>query len=224
VQSDIEIAGVRWIDAGSVGLPRDTPSSGWVLVGDGVELRRTPLDLTAAFAALREVGRPGAERWIDRLEGREPDLVPVGRVGKPHGLDGSFVVEAASEHDERFAPGAVLYVEGSAATVAAAKRAGGRPVIRLDRRVERGATMAVPRESLPVLGEDEYYAFELVGLAVHEVGGRVLGRVRDVLDYPANDVLELDSGLHLPLVEACVREVDLEGGRIVVGPGFADPE
>jgi ribosomal 30S subunit maturation factor RimM len=33
-------------------------------------------------------------------------------------------------------------------------------------------------------------------------------------------VLELDSGLLLPLVEACVREVDLEARRIVVEPGF----
>ena len=48
--------------------------------------------------------------------------------------------------------------------------------------------------------------------------------MKDVLDYPANDVLELDSGTLLPLVEACVRQVDLEGGRIVVSEGFADPE
>jgi ribosomal 30S subunit maturation factor RimM len=45
-----------------------------------------------------------------------------------------------------------------------------------------------------------------------------------VLDYPANDVLELDSGVSLPLVEACVRQVDVTGGRIVVAAGFADPE
>jgi 16S rRNA processing protein RimM len=95
-------------------------------------------------------------------------------------------------------------------------------VIRLERRVDRGAELAVPRETLPDLAEDEYYTFQLVGLAVEEEGGRQLGRVRDVLDYPANDVLELDSGLALPLVEACVRKVDLEGGRIVVAPGFAD--
>jgi ribosomal 30S subunit maturation factor RimM len=48
--------------------------------------------------------------------------------------------------------------------------------------------------------------------------------VREVLDYPANDVLELDSGVSLPLVEACVRKVDLEGGRIVIAAGFADPQ
>jgi 16S rRNA processing protein RimM len=98
-------------------------------------------------------------------------------------------------------------------------------VIRLDRRVERGTELSVPRDSLPPLADgDAFYVFQLVGLAVVEEGGRLLGRVRDVLEYPANDVLELDSGASLPLVEACVRQVDLAGGRIVVSPGFAEPE
>ncbi len=154
-----------------------------------------------------------------------PELVPIGRVGRPHGLDGSFFVEGPSERAEAFASGAVVYVDGEPAKVVASKRGSqNRPVIRLERRVDRGAELAVPREALPPLEENEYYAFQLVGLAVEEEGGRVLGRVRDVLDYPANDVLELDSGLSLPLVEACVRKVDLDSGRIVVARGFADSE
>ena len=36
----------------------------------------------------------------------------------------------------------------------------------------------------------------------------------------ANDVLELDSGVLLPMIEDCVRDVDLAGGRIVVAEGF----
>jgi ribosomal 30S subunit maturation factor RimM len=48
-------------------------------------------------------------------------LVQVGRVGRPHGLDGSFVVEQASEEAERFAPGARVLVDGEAATVAESK-------------------------------------------------------------------------------------------------------
>lgn len=153
------------------------------------------------------------------------DLVPIGRVGKPHGLDGSFFVEGPSEREDVFARAATVYVDGEAAEIVGSRHgAGGRPVIRLDRRVERGATLAVPRTSLPELDEDAYYVFQLVGLVVEEEGGRVLGRVRDVVDYPANDVLELDSGLFLPLVEACVRKVDLAGGRITVSTGFAEPE
>jgi 16S rRNA processing protein RimM len=75
---------------------------------------------------------------------------------------------------------------------------------------------------LPPTAEDEYYVFELVGLRVNEEGGDMLGTVVDVSPGVANDVLELDSGLALPMVEDCVQEVDLEGGRIVVARGFSD--
>jgi 16S rRNA processing protein RimM len=153
------------------------------------------------------------------------DLVPVGKVGRPHGVDGSFFVEGPSDDPTRFAKGSTLYAAGVPAEVIVSKRgSGGRPVIKLDRPVERGTTLALPRETLPPLEEDEYYNFQLVGLTVEEEGGRVLGQVKDVLDYPANDVLELDSGVFLPLVEACVRQVDLGGGRIIVSVGFAEPQ
>ncbi len=149
--------------------------------------------------------------------------MPVGRVGRPHGLDGSFVVEEASEAEERFRVGATLWVEGKPASVVTSKRASGRPVIRLDRPVQRGQRLYVPRSQLPPPDEGSYYVFQLVGLSVEEEGGRFLGRVRDVLPGVANDALELDSGLLLPLHEECIRRIDLEGGRIVVARGFADP-
>jgi 16S rRNA processing protein RimM len=151
------------------------------------------------------------------------ELVTVGRVGRPHGLDGSFFVEDASENPARFALGESLWVGGEELGIVSSKRSGGRPVIRLERRVERGATLEVPRESLLPPEPDSYYVFQLVGLEVAEEGGAVLGRVADVAPGVANDVLELDSGLALPLVEACVREVDLEAGRILVARGFSSP-
>ena len=45
--------------------------------------------------------------------------------------------------------------------------------------------------------------------------------MRDVLEYPANDLLELDDGAVLPMVEDCVLNVDLTAGRIVVATGYA---
>jgi len=152
------------------------------------------------------------------------DTVVVGRVGRPHGLDGWFVVEDASEALERFAAGAELLADGEPAKVVASKRAGqGRLVVKLDRRVERGAALEVPRDALPEPGVGEWYVFQLVGLSVEEDGGRVLGKVADVEPWPANDVLVLDGGAMLPLVDACVLQVDLDAGRIVVAQGFAGP-
>ena len=150
------------------------------------------------------------------------ELVKVGRVGKPHGLDGSFFVEHASEDADRFVKGATLHVDGEPAEIVVSKRSRGRPVIRLDRDAPRGAELAVPRDQLPPAGEDEYYEFQLVGLTVEEEGGRPLGSVAAVIPGPANDVLELDSGLLLPLVGACIRQVDLDAGRIHIARGFAD--
>ena len=150
------------------------------------------------------------ERWVR-----------VGRVGRAHGLDGSFLVEDASDAPERFAEGATVYLSREPAVVVAAKRAGGRTVIRLDRPAARGAALELPAAELPAPDEGSFYVFQLVGLEVVEEGGGRLGRVQDVAEGVANDVLELDTGAALPLVEACVLDVDVEGGRIVVAPGFA---
>jgi len=153
---------------------------------------------------------------------RPPGRVAVGRVGRPHGIDGSFVVEEASQAPERFAVGAHLLAGGAEARVVATKVSAGRRVVRLDRTVPRGTLLEVERADLPPAAEGSFYVFELVGLAVVEEGGRPLGVVADVAPGVANDVLELDSGVLLPLVEACVRSIDLEAGTILVAPGFAE--
>jgi 16S rRNA processing protein RimM len=146
--------------------------------------------------------------------------VTIGRVGRPHGIDGSFVVEQASDDARWWKVGARFLVGGEPAQVVGARRASGRPVVRLDRHVERGASIEVAREELPATGEDEYYAFQLIGLEVVEENGRTLGTVADVIPGVANDVLEVGEHL-LPMIEDCIVLVDLEAGRITVAGGFA---
>ena len=150
------------------------------------------------------------------------DWVAVGRVGRPHGREGAFVVDDASETPERFAAGARVYLERKPVRVVESKRAGGRVVVRLDRDAPRGAPLELPAGELPPPAPDSFYSFQLVGLRVDEESGRSLGTVEAVDAGVANDVLRLDSGAALPFVEDCVRSVDLDAGRIVVAPGFAD--
>jgi len=130
------------------------------------------------------------------------------------------VVEGGSEDPARFEVGAKLLVDGEPATVVVSRRIGkGRRAIKLDRPAARGAELTVARTDLPSLEPGAYYVADLVGLRV-ENGGTLLGVVVDVLPAPANDNLELDSGLLVPLVEDAVVEVDLEGRRIVLNAGF----
>jgi 16S rRNA processing protein RimM len=148
-------------------------------------------------------------------------VVPIGRVGRPHGLDGSFVVERASDDERRWEVGATLLVEGEPATITACRRVGGgRRAIRLDRPVERGVELAVPLADLPAPEPDSYYAFQLVGLEVLDEDGNGLGAVVAVHPGAANDNLELADGTLVPLIEDAIREIDLDRRRVVVASGF----
>ena len=147
--------------------------------------------------------------------------VPVGRVGRPHGLDGAFVVEQGSDDPGRYAVGAELHVDGVPAKITVSRRVGrGRHAIRLDRAVERGTTLTVLRSQLPPLPDGEYYAFQIIGLRVEEVGGRECGIVKDLLPGPANDNLELDDGTLVPMIEDAIAAIDPAGGVVLLNPGF----
>ena len=148
-------------------------------------------------------------------------LVPIGRVGRPHGLDGAFVVERASQDERRWRVGATVLADGIPATITLTRRVGaGRRAIRLDRDVPRGAELAIDAAALPSPDPDSFYVFQLVGLAAVDEDGAPLGRVVEVHPGAANDNVELEDGTLVPLVEDAVREVDVEGGRLVVARGF----
>jgi 16S rRNA processing protein RimM len=150
-------------------------------------------------------------------------FVPVGRVGRPHGLDGAFVVERPSDDERRYAVGATLLVDGEPATIVLSRRAGGRRrAIKLDRQVERGQQLAVDAAALPPADAGHFYVFQLVGLPVVDEAGREVGTVRDVLPGVANDNLELSTGALVPMIEDAVLDVDPAAGRIVVAAAFVE--
>ena len=136
----------------------------------------------------------------------------AGRVGKPHGLDGSFYVDTPRHP---LPEGTPLVLAGE--THAIARRAGTdeRPLIRLegidDPRSVGGELLLVEDE----LGEDEWLASQLVGLSVPGAG-----TVSQVIDAPSCSVLELDDGRLIPFITDAIRAIDLEAGEIQVNPDF----
>ena len=148
--------------------------------------------------------------------------VRIGKVGRPHGIDGAFFVEQPSSDARWWKTGARFLAGGKHVEVVAHRTSSGRPVIKLEPADERGALLEVEREELPPTEEGEYYAFELIGLTVLEETGRELGTVKAVTPGVANDLLELEGDVLLPMVEECIRSIDLDAGRITVAQGFAE--
>jgi 16S rRNA processing protein RimM len=83
----------------------------------------------------------------------------------------------------------------------------------------RGADVTVAADALPATDPDEFFHVDLVGCTVL-CGGRSLGAVRRVHEYPANDVLELDSGEMIPFVTDVVVGIDVAGRSLQVVEGF----
>ena len=152
------------------------------------------------------------------------DLLGCGRVGRPHGLDGSFHVTR---------PRGLLLPLGGAVRVGAevheiVRRAGTheRPIVRLsgidDRAgVEalRGADLLVARDDAPPLAPGEYWAEDLEGCSVLTAGGRELGVVQRLRALPSCEALEVGE-LLVPMVADAVLEVDVGTRRIVVDAAF----
>ncbi len=81
----------------------------------------------------------------------------------------------------------------------------------------KGAKVYLPRKKLPTLSEDEFYAFELVGMDVVTEKGKELGKVEGVRDLGAYDALVLKNGeLLIPFVSDIIINVDKEKGKILV--------
>jgi 16S rRNA processing protein RimM len=137
-------------------------------------------------------------------------LVTAGRVGKPHGLDGSFYVEGASHP---LAVGTTLTIADRPHRVERRAGTDERPLIRLsgvrDPRELRDELLLVEAE----LADDEWLAADLLRCSVP---GR--GRVVRVLDGPSCSVLELEDGTLVPFVSDAIRSV--EGGEIQLNEDF----
>ena len=145
-------------------------------------------------------------------------LVTAGRVGRAHGLDGSFKVNQPSRD---FTPGLLVTVAGRERRVERAAGTARHPLIRLEGIAGREAATALGGEALQVaemeapLKQGEFRAADLVGCRVEG-----LGSVKRVLPGSSCDVLELDDGVLVPLISDAVSDVDLEGRRIQVDRTF----
>ncbi len=171
--------------------------------------------------------------------------VVVGRIGKPHGIKGEVTVDVRSdEPGRRYSDGAVLRAEaprGSAfahrsLTVARTRWHQSTLLATFEEIPDRNAAEAArgvvlhATVSLEERPEDpeEFYDHQLIGLAVHDLDGTLLGEVTGLV-HGAQDLLAIRAvdgrDTLVPFVAALVPEVDLDARRVVVAdrPGLVAP-
>ena len=175
-------------------------------------------------------------------------VVPVGTVGRAHGVRGWVRVRSDMEPAEALLRHDTWLVERAGGwqpvSVLSARPQGGALVAHLEGFEDRGAAagltgarLGLPRGALPDLDDGQYYWADLIGLEVLDEAGNSLGTVREMIETGANDVMVVRPSGRAPapggrrpaaagdrivpfLVGDVVREVDLDAGRIRVSWAF----
>lgn len=160
--------------------------------------------------------------------GDTPEKLRVGRIASPHGLDGS--VKVADARGDLLKVGRELEVAGRRAVVERRAGTDAKPIIRLsgcdDRNAAeelRGAMLLVERDSVPPLGEDEWWTSDLIGCAVVD-GDLPVGSVKGVLGLPSCEALEVDREggpvLLVPIIGDAIRSINIASAVIDIDLGF----
>lgn len=86
----------------------------------------------------------------------------------------------------------------------------------------RGAEVSILERDAAPLGEDEYFIHQLYGLTVLHEDGSEIGRVREVLETGANEVLIVTrpgkADALIPMIRDVIRELDVPAGRVTIRP------
>jgi 16S rRNA processing protein RimM len=173
------------------------------------------------------------------LEATTSNELSAGRVGRAHGLDGSFYVTGPKPR--LLILGATVTVEGRGAKIVRRAGTDEHPLIRLqgieDRdavEVLRGLELTVDFADAPELEEGEWWAGELEGCEVFD-GERRVGTVLHMIELPSCEALQVRLGsqsqeegssgaseLLVPMVRDAIRSVDSVARRIDVDMGFLE--
>ena len=163
------------------------------------------------------------------MAGPPEDWLAGGRVGRPHGLDGSFHVLEPRPTLLRL--GVVVRAGEREAEIVRRAGTDERPILRLDGIESReaagalgGIELLVAPEAAPPLEEDEWWAKDLEGCRVVD-GGRELGFVARLVPLPSCEALEVtgagaEEPFLVPLVRDAVRHVDVAAKVIDVDVAF----
>lgn len=166
---------------------------------------------------------------------RSDKWIECGRVGRPWGVRGAFLVDwfaGSCPVDD----GGTVFIERGGKfeplRIVRSRPHGGRHVVHAegcascdDAKKLRGAAFFVPADKLPPLSPGEYYRYQILGLEVYTEGGAHVGVITDIQATGANDVYEVSGTrdgkewqVYIPAVDHVIRAVNIDEGRMIIRP------
>lgn len=137
----------------------------------------------------------------------QPDgLLEVGRIGKPHGVRGDLFLSLTSDLVQRREVGAQLIIFDSSGkrtlTITSSRPQQDRWVVHFEGIDDRNAAEKLTNKFLyaaPIDGAEGLWVHQLIGSEVEDTSGVSWGICTGVLNNPAHDLLELESGVLIPM-------------------------
>jgi 16S rRNA processing protein RimM len=159
------------------------------------------------------------------------NLLLVGKVIRPHGLDGSLRIRSYAQSAESFLDAGNVFLKSDKDEMCECKVSSVKPyknvfLMRLEglQSLEeaeryRGADILIRKDLLEQKDEEEYFWFELIGLEVFLNSGRYLGKLTDIIPTGSNDIYVVKKGrkeVLIPAIYEVVDEIDLENKKIII--------
>ncbi|MDE0067401.1 MAG: ribosome maturation factor RimM [Acidimicrobiaceae bacterium] len=129
-------------------------------------------------------------------------MLEIGRITRPHGVRGDVLVSLTTNRAERLETGAVLASRDRELVVRASRPHRRGWIVDFEGVSDRNAAEAVSGTILyaePINDPDELWVHELIGAVVVDQHGISRGTVVGVVENPASDLLELESGALVPV-------------------------
>jgi 16S rRNA processing protein RimM len=159
------------------------------------------------------------------------DLITIGKITRTHGIRGQVIIRNESRWYEPFKNITTIWLFQETGDFEveieeiidfkdriAIKFKGVQNPEDAQRMV--GAEVKIDKEKLPILTNDEFYVFEISGFDVYSSEGQLLGKVNDVINAPANDIIVVETRdkteMLIPAAKAVIDEINRAEKRIVL--------
>ncbi len=160
------------------------------------------------------------------------DRVTMGRISRVRGIKGEMVVVPLTDDPHRFLKLQEVIISKEESTkgfqVEGAREFKGKVLLKL-KQVESpeeakklvGGFIEIERDQLVELSEERYFIFDIIGLLVVTTKGEKIGKVKEVISLPANDLYLVegdDKQYDIPAIKKVVKKIDLEKKEMIIEP------